>query len=181
MVHRRGAREGEEGRVVSWQQFVRVTNLQQVKVRGKRAVVGSCCHYKYDMHYGQSQAQKCRRPDQVREGIKERESERGSERERESWPHAATLICAFPSWVRKTKRRRCCRCLLPASKFARLENFVLTFCWLTVSTALPSAPLYPLWPLLSAEINCIRKVAPRRTCAMAAWQRATRCAKLALI
>lgn len=79
MVHRRGGREGEEGRVVSWQQFVRVTNLQQVKVRGKGTVVGSCCHYKYDMHYGQSQAQKCRRPDQVREGIKERETERERE------------------------------------------------------------------------------------------------------
>jgi len=33
-----------------------------------------------------------------REKVKRRELE-------ESWPHAATLICAFPSWVRKTKRR----------------------------------------------------------------------------
>lgn len=66
MEQGRGRGQSKEGRVVSWQQFVRVTNLQQVKARGKVAVggqMGSCCHYEYDMHYGQSQAQQCRRPD----------------------------------------------------------------------------------------------------------------------
>lgn len=61
---------------MSWQQFVRVTNLQQVKVSGKGAVggqMGSYCHYKYDMHYGHSQAQRCRRPDQVTEREGDRE------------------------------------------------------------------------------------------------------------
>lgn len=73
-----------------WQQFVRVTNLQQVKVRGKEAVGGqreSCCHYKYDMHYGQSQAQKCRRPEQVRKGKKERGGDREGESRGHMLPH----------------------------------------------------------------------------------------------
>jgi len=46
------------------------------------------------MHYGQ----KWWPEREERREVKRRELE-------ESWPHAATLICAFPSWVRKTKRR----------------------------------------------------------------------------
>lgn len=180
--------EGWRAGGCSWQQFVRVTNLRQVKVNGasrgrvwgQRA--GDRGQYKYDMHYGAN-------PGRQRWEGREREAE--AEGGSASWPHAATLICAFPSWVRKTKRRRCCLLPLPDSKLPGLKTLSSHTAGLQspLSRFLPPCPPCPAscWVQKLIALEKLHRVAH------VPWQlgngrgqaghgaEATLCAKLALI
>lgn len=96
------------------------------------------------------------------------ERERGRQRVLATCCH--TNLC-IPKLGEKNKTSTLLPLPLPDSKLPGLKTLSSHTAGLR-SPLSRFLPLCPPCPLLSAEINCIRKVAPRRTCAMVAWQRA---------